>query len=231
MWYLYKRYSMSIFSTFREIVSLSNLIQLFHFNPQNRIVFTKSRIGWFCRNDYVFDQVDQIVCWWRINTLRPRQNGRHFPDDILRCIFLNENLLISIKISLKFVPNGPINNIPVLVQIIAWRRTGDKPLSETMITSLPTHICVTRPQWLLMANNEVISVFRSLFENIWVLLLSNISFLISVKHSIACHIARIANTLELTSIGYRSRKCRIRLSCMGDYSFASYKHEPLSWDT
>ena len=53
---------------------------------------------------------------------------------------------ISIKISLKFVPNGPINNIPALVQIMAWRRPGDKPLSEPMMVSLLTHICVTRPQ-------------------------------------------------------------------------------------
>ena len=35
-----------------------------------------------------------------INTLRPRQNGRHFPGDILRCIFLNENVYVLIKISL-----------------------------------------------------------------------------------------------------------------------------------
>ena len=49
------------------------------------------------------------------NTLRLRQNGRHFPDDIFKCIFLNENVLISIKISLKFVPKGQINNITALV--------------------------------------------------------------------------------------------------------------------
>ena len=68
------------------------------------------------------------------NSLRPRQNGRHFAADIFNCIFLNENVWIPIKISLKFVPNGPINNIPALVQIMAWRRTGDKPLSEPMMT-------------------------------------------------------------------------------------------------
>ena len=50
-----------------------------------------------------------------VNTLRPRQDGRHFPDDIFKCIFLYENVWISIKISLKFVPKGPINNIPALV--------------------------------------------------------------------------------------------------------------------
>ena len=38
--------------------------------------------------------------------------------------------------------------MPALVQIMAWRRPGDKPLSEPMLDSLPTHICVTRPQWV-----------------------------------------------------------------------------------
>ena len=82
------------------------------------------------------------------NTLRPRQNGRHFADDMFKCIFLNENVWIPIKISLTFVPEGRINNIPALVQIMAWRRPGDKPLSEPMMVSFPTHICVTRPQWV-----------------------------------------------------------------------------------
>ena len=80
------------------------------------------------------------------NTLRPTPDGRHFPDDIFKCIFLNENAWICNKIPLKFVPEGPINNIPTLLQIMTWRRPGDKPLSEPMIVSLPTHVYVTRPQ-------------------------------------------------------------------------------------
>ena len=52
---------------------------------------------------------------FNINTLRLRQNCRHFSDDIIKCIFFNGNVLISIKISLKFVPKGQINNIPALV--------------------------------------------------------------------------------------------------------------------
>ena len=82
------------------------------------------------------------------NTLRPRQNGRHYPDNIFKYIFLNENASISKNVSLKFVPMGPINNIPALVQIMAWRHSGAKPLSEPMKVSLLTHICVTRPQWV-----------------------------------------------------------------------------------
>ena len=50
-----------------------------------------------------------------LNTLRPRQDGRHFADDTFKRIFLNENVRIAIKISLKFVAKGPINNIPALV--------------------------------------------------------------------------------------------------------------------
>ena len=57
-----------------------------------------------------------------ISTLRPGENGRHFTDDIFKCIFINENVWIPIKISLKFVPKGPINNMPALVQIMASRR-------------------------------------------------------------------------------------------------------------
>ena len=68
-----------------------------------------------------------------ISTLKPRQNGRLFVDDIFKYIFLNENVWILIKISLKFVPKGLINNIPALVQIMAWRLLGDKPLSEAMM--------------------------------------------------------------------------------------------------
>ena len=82
------------------------------------------------------------------NTLRPRRNEQHFADDIFKRIFFNENVWISIKISLKFVSKGPINNIPAMIQIMAWRRSGDRPLSEPMMVSLPTHICVTRPQWV-----------------------------------------------------------------------------------
>ena len=47
----------------------------------------------------------------------------------------------------KFVPKCPINSISALVQIMAWRRPGHRPLSETMMVSLPMHICVIQPQW------------------------------------------------------------------------------------
>ena len=83
-----------------------------------------------------------------LNTLRPRQDGRRFADDTFKRISLNDDIGISIKISLNFVPRGSINNIPALVQIMAWRRPGDKPLSEPIMVSLLTHICVTRLQWV-----------------------------------------------------------------------------------
>ena len=84
-----------------------------------------------------------IVKGHTINALRSRKNVRPFAEAILKCIFLKENAWISIKITLKFVPNDPVNNIPALDQIIVWRRPGDKPLSEPMISSLLTCICVS----------------------------------------------------------------------------------------
>ena len=67
-------------------------------------------------------------------------NYQYFPDDFFKCILLNETLFIMLKISLKFVPKVQINNIPALVQIMAWSRPGDKPLFEPMMASLLTHI-------------------------------------------------------------------------------------------
>ena len=106
------------------------------------------------------DHLDHRIIYWSLlfvsamrwsvypvgfNPLRPGQNSRHFADDTFKRIFLNENLWILIMIWLKFVPKGPISNISALVQIMAWRRPGDKPLSEPMMVSLLTHIYVARP--------------------------------------------------------------------------------------
>ena len=54
-------------------------------------------------------------------------------DDIFKSIF-NESVWISNTISLKFVPKGPIDYKPALVQVVAWHRTGEKPLPESMLT-------------------------------------------------------------------------------------------------
>ena len=85
-----------------------------------------------------------------------RTKSTHWDQDkmatVFQTTFSNANIWILFKISLKFVPNGQINNSPELVEILAWRRSGDKPLSEPMMVRLPTHICVTRPQWVLSQN-------------------------------------------------------------------------------
>ena len=70
----------------------------------------------------------------KFNSSPSGQNGHHFADDIFSCIFGIENFHIWIKISLKFVPKGQINNNTALVQIMAWGWIGDKPLSEPMLT-------------------------------------------------------------------------------------------------
>ena len=62
------------------------------------------------------------------------EKGRHSAKDIFKCIFINENIWISIEISLK----------PAFVQMVAWRRPGYMPLSEPMMVSLLTHIGVIR---------------------------------------------------------------------------------------
>ena len=85
---------------------------------------------WLCRMNRSFSTIlFRLQC---INTLRLRRNGLHFTN-IFKSIF-NENFQSLNKISLKYVPWGLIANMAALLQIMAWRRIGDKPLSEAMLT-------------------------------------------------------------------------------------------------
>ena len=112
-----------------------------------------------------------------INTLRSKEIGSHFADDIFKRIFLNENISIPINISLKFVPRGSINNIPALFQIMAWRRPGDKPLSEPTMVNLLTHICVTRPQWV---KRKLVSIYLCGLSKNSVLFAAKLYYLLSI---------------------------------------------------
>ena len=118
------------------------------YSTSNQLNFVNA-IAWIILTLQRRDMTIKGVSDYRqLNTLRPRQNGHRFADDTFKRIFLSENVRISIEISLNFVPKSPNDNIPTLFQIMAWRRPGDKLLSEAMMVSLLTHICVARPQWV-----------------------------------------------------------------------------------
>ena len=94
-----------------------------------------------------------------VNTLMPKQKGRQFSNAF--------SWMKIYKFRLRFHwCLFPIDNIPALVQIMAWRRPGDKPLSEPKMVSLLTHICVTWPRWVKAylcinpENNYNISILR-----------------------------------------------------------------------
>ena len=79
------------------------------------------------------------------NTLGSRQKCRHFTDGIGKHI-LHENAWISIQISLKCIHRGLINDMAALVQTMAWRKTGDKLLSEPMVTLFTdAYMCLSAP--------------------------------------------------------------------------------------
>ena len=67
------------------------------------------------------------------NSSPPGQNGRHFGRRQFQVHFPDENGRILIWISLKCVPRSLMNNKLALVEVMAWRRLGDKPLSEPML--------------------------------------------------------------------------------------------------
>ena len=90
-----------------------------------------------------------------------------FQDDIFKCIFMNEKFCVLIPISLKFVPKGPIKNIPALVQIMAWRLSGDKPLSEQMLiqfTDAYTMYAALVGDELRMVNGKHVTLTKNMFD-------------------------------------------------------------------
>ena len=93
-----------------------------------------------------------------LNILSLRQNGHHFQDDIFKCIIVNGNVCIAI---VKFVPKGPINNKPSLIEIMAWCRAGDKPSSEPTMARC---ICVTWP-WSLKLEKKWLKCPR--WQKVW----------------------------------------------------------------
>ena len=110
-------------------------------------------VNWTLRNKLLlnFDQnerleikenvFENVICRMLVISFRPQcfnssppgQNGRLFADDIFRCIYTNEKFCILVKISLNLVRKGPNDNNPALVQVMAWHRIGNKPLSEPML--------------------------------------------------------------------------------------------------
>ena len=94
---------------------------------------SKLHITGLCvRNDVIMGYgITRPLC---VNSSAPGKNRCHFTDDIFRCIFMHKKSRILIKISLNFVPDGPFDNKWVLVQIMTWHWSGDKALSELMLT-------------------------------------------------------------------------------------------------
>ena len=100
------------------------------FLTRHQLIKKRTQKFLFKSTGYVFCSAAQILCYFNWAGMVTnvwleqymRQNDHHFPDDIFKCISENENVWILIKISLKFVPNGPSSNIPALVQIMAWCR-------------------------------------------------------------------------------------------------------------
>ena len=168
-----------------------------------------------------------MVCNSYVNPLRRRRNRRHFADDIFNCIFLNENVWISLKISLKFVPTVQINNIPALVQIIAWRRSGDKPLSEPMVISLLTHIIVAWPQcvnslnWLWISDAMLGHRSGSTLVQVMACCLTA-QGLVAISDNMSYY-CKITQTLQCTRLGIRTFWSFWNLAVMSLHQLATFR--------
>ena len=113
------------------VISILTLFPRF-FNNYHHSYYDIDSI-WDLRLKYCSYIARKLIFSYDVTHWGREQNGRHFAFDILKPIFFNEISCIFIQMSLKYVHKGSIDNMPSLVQIMVWRRTGDKPLSEPMM--------------------------------------------------------------------------------------------------
>ena len=123
-----------------------------------------------------------------------------------------------IKISLKFVPKGPISNIPALVQIMAWHWPGNKPLSEPMMVRLLTYICVTWPQWV-----KAIQHIQGYFQVSWHKFLCcsmswSIKCLVDTNSAASQQISTCSSNVSTPSSSGSSRRCAWHQTSANVYS-------------
>ena len=128
---------------------MTNVMSYICHNIQEEVITTETvPANYVILRDQVPFKFQTMTCHqqiWRDALIHWRRDkmAAIFLDDIFKCIFLNEKFCILVKISLKFVPKGPIDNNPALVYIMDWRRICDKPLSEPMLILFYWHIYLT----------------------------------------------------------------------------------------
>ena len=128
----------------------SNLISLLHWVQLQCCTKTDCSVQNFV-NDWTAEKVYEDK--WDLSRSSLTHRGRDKMAAIFQTTFSNEiswmkmyefRLRFHCSLFLRF----QINNTPALDQIMAWHRPSDKPLSEPMVVSSLTHICVDRPQWV-----------------------------------------------------------------------------------
>ena len=120
-----------------HIHSLNGCFIIYGFDTQEIRLTRKGMAGQEWNMPYLKYKETQTTtkCDPWLNTLRLRQE-RHFVDDIFKCIFFNENITLSMKMSPRVVSQGPLDNTSSLVEVMARHRTGDKPLPKSMMTQI-----------------------------------------------------------------------------------------------
>ena len=157
-----------------------------------------------------------------VNLSPPGHYGSNFADDIFICIFINEKFCVLIRILMKFVLKAPVDNNPALVQIMAWRRLGDKPLSDPMLTRFHWHIYVTRGRWVNLLSpgrcDRNLLTYIATFQEIiylaqytctlpfWRMSLLHISWLFHIHHSALDQWA-VSNWIKTSNVSTRQDIC------------------------
>ena len=100
-------------------------------NPWNW--YEKECLSWIPNNKTYFVLPHPHEIWYELISPWTKWQPFRRGDDVFICIFMNEKFCNLTGISRKFVPKCPIDSKSVLIQVMTWRRAGDKPLPESVV--------------------------------------------------------------------------------------------------
>ena len=151
-WHIYvHHYNDVIMSALASQISRMRSVYSTIYSQRRSKKTSKLRITGLCVGNSPVNTTENVSIWWHHNDQVSMSQHMEtetkwltpFPNSNL-----NEKIWLFIQISLKFVFHGPIDNKSILVKIMAWRATDNKPLSDQSCLSLLTHSFITPPQWV-----------------------------------------------------------------------------------
>ena len=123
-----------------------------------------------------------LVSLLSLNASPPGQNGRHFADEIFRCISVNETFCILIRISLTFVAKGLIDNMSALVRFMVYSHAISQSLKLYVKYNLLLDSLITDTTELICTLSPMLRIFSAQLQRVSISSCNHLKYIMRAKN-------------------------------------------------